>query len=332
MAIAVWSYPNESTFSVAEAALERHSAFDPRAMEQCFVAMPFDATGGCYSISTTHKTRVDKAHDFLQYQQLELASMAIAPELPSYEEQVAMAVRQIQEQFDFDKVVLSRLSDHQGTSFNPLWPDYLRKAYPNAFISLVSDPLLGTWLTASPELFLKRQEGKVSSFSLAGTKFSADTDLGQKEQEEQSIVTQYIKEAFERSGLSTHVNENMEQKAGNLVHLLNIVEGRETGAKANFAQLVQELHPTPAVGGSPLPKAKEVIQKEGYDRELYTGFLGEWQNIEAFECYVNLRCAQVFSNGIRFYAGAGITGSSNPQKEYLETEAKMAVLKSVLLS
>lgn len=37
------------------------------------------------------------------------------------------------------------------------------------------------------------------------------------------------------------------------------------------------------------------------------------------------------SNGIvRFYAGAGITEDSSPQKEYEETEMKMNILKGLI--
>lgn len=332
MAFAIWSYPNETDFKVTRAPLQKYPHFDPDQLEQHFVVMPFDASQGVYGISTLESTRVSKAAHFLHNNTLNLHALEPMSQLPSYEDQVASAVTSIQNEGSFNKVVLSRCSQIEGVHFNEHWLDQLRAAYPTAFISLVGSAELGTWLTASPELFLKRKGSAFSSFSLAGTKFSDNTALGSKEQQEQSIVTEYIRTAFELGGLQPHVNGNREQEAGTLVHLLNVVEGEAANQLPDVSKLVAQLHPTPAVGGDPLPMALEFIAKEGYDRSLYTGFIGEMSAIEHFEFYVNLRCAQVFSNGLRFYAGAGITGDSVPHKEFLETEAKMGVLKSVLLS
>jgi len=332
MAFAIWSYPNETDFKVTRAPLRKYTLFEPKKLQHSFVVMPFDASNGLYAIPIDRSVHVTQARDFLSSELPKLFPTKVMPTLPSYEGQVAAAVAKIQRIPAFNKVVLSRYAQVDGVNFNEGWLDQLRTAYPTAFIAMVSSAKFGTWLTASPELFLKRDESVFSSFSLAGTKFSANTVLGIKEQQEQSIVTDYIRDAFERSGLRSHVDGNREQEAGTLVHLLNVVEGQIRMDAPQVHQLVANLHPTPAVGGEPLSIARASIDQEGYDRGLYTGFMGEVEGSEHFELYVNLRCAQVFSNAIRFYAGAGITGDSIPHKEFLETEAKMNVLKSVLLS
>ncbi|MGB0429573.1 MAG: chorismate-binding protein, partial [Bacteroidia bacterium] len=233
---------------------------------------------------------------------------------------------------NLEKVVFSRCRDEPCGGFNFHWLDQLRAAYPNAFISMVSDQNLGTWITASPELYLHRDSSVLKSFSLAGTKFDQNTELGKKEHDEQGIVTDFIIETFEATGLNVEVKNEVEHKAGALTHLLNVVKGTVNQKPFDLPLLFLGLHPTPAVCGYPRKWAKGFINFEGYERELYTGFLGEYKNENEFELFVNLRCAQLFDSHIRFYAGAGITQNSIPEKEFLETEAKISVLKSVLLS
>ena len=91
------------------------------------------------------------------------------------------------------------------------------------------------------------------------------------------------------------------------------------------------LHPTSAVCGMPIEQAKEwIAHAENYDRELYSGFLGPVNFENTTDLFVNLRCAKISEQQIRFYAGAGITEDSDPQKEYEETELKINVLRSIL--
>jgi isochorismate synthase len=62
------------------------------------------------------------------------------------------------------------------------------------------------------------------------------------------------------------------------------------------------------------------LENEGYDREYYTGFLGEL-NKEAFnketlksDLYVNLRCMKIKDNQAHLYGLWHITKDSNPGK------------------
>lgn len=112
------------------------------------------------------------------------------------------------------------------------------------------------------------------------------------------------------------------------------------------------MHPTPAVCGLPKDISKAFILKnENYNREFYTGFLGELNikerksrnvnrhNIEndayasvknVSNLYVNLRCMQLVNNHAIVYIGGGITKDSIPEKEWEETVSKSQVIKSIL--
>lgn len=331
MAFSLWSYPNQKYFKVVEGDLVQHDRVDLEKMGHAFVVSTAQHQAPVYAINIESTRVLENAAEFLEnahFNRLGLASNGAV----DYQTLVREAINEIKTGGDLQKVVLSRFQDLPTTLPEIGFLDNLRKKYPTAFIALFSDEQLGTWITASPELFLKRSGTQLQSFSLAGTKFSSDSDLGIKEHEEQHFVTNYIKQTFEAAGLSVRVNGGIEHKAGALVHLLNVVEGSMASQTADVDGLISQLHPTPAVCGLPLALGIEFLKKEQYDRQLYTGFLGEVESPTSFELYVNLRSAQLTRDGLRFYAGAGITADSDPEKEFDETQAKMDVLKSVLLS
>jgi hypothetical protein len=93
------------------------------------------------------------------------------------------------------------------------------------------------------------------------------------------------------------------------------------------------LHPTPAVGGTPLGAAVAAIRGlEGFPRGLYAGTIG-WLNARGGgEFFVGLRSALVDGATARVYAGAGIVAGSVPEKEFAETELKFKAMLEALLT
>ena len=78
-------------------------------------------------------------------------------------------------------------------------------AYPNAFISLVSIPKIGTWLGATPEVLLEVEGTNIfKTVALAATqkrnpeKTTGDTAWTQKEIEEQAMVSRFIINCFKK--------------------------------------------------------------------------------------------------------------------------------------
>ncbi|MNY68317.1 Menaquinone-specific isochorismate synthase [compost metagenome] len=78
------------------------------------------------------------------------------------------------------------------------------------------------------------------------------------------------------------------------------------------------------------------MDNENYDREYYTGFLGELNKKDFTEkkqksdLYVNLRCMQIKDKQAHLYMGCGITKESIPEKEWNESVNKSMTMKSVL--
>jgi isochorismate synthase len=261
-----------------------------------------------------------------------------------FSELVSKAINLISEN-KIKKVVLSRSKKIRlKTSFDLIetYTD-LCNNYPNAFVSLVAIPEVGTWLGASPELLVCIDKNKIfKTSSLAGTQKAekglklSESVWTQKEIEEQALVTRYIINCFKTIRLREYEEEGPYTiQAGDLIHLKTDLS--VDMIKVNFPDLgtlmLDLLHPTSAVCGMPKVEAMEfIIEHEEVDRSFYSGFLGPVNIQEETHLFVNLRCAQILGDETAvLYAGAGITKDSEPEKEWLETEMKMKTMSTFLI-
>ena len=254
------------------------------------------------------------------------------------------------------KVVLSRKEVIPVSEVNPFEIfERMLSHYPSAFVYCFYHPKVGTWLGATPETLLKIEGHKIFTTALAGTQKyegSMEVHWGSKEMEEQQLVTNFIVDNLKP--LVNHMNLDAVQtiKAGGVLHLRTNISGTLSSNTVDFQQILNTLHPTPAVCGVPKAEAKAfILQHENYHREFYTGFLGELNlkekrsrqtmrhNAEndAFttvitvsNLYVNLRCMQLKNAQTMIYVGGGITKDSIPEAEWEETVNKAQTIKSVI--
>ena len=248
---------------------------------------------------------------------------------------------------DLDKIVISRfLETELPAGFGPIHAfQQLCRRYPHALVSLVAIPNIGTWIGASPELLLSIQPDLVRTMALAGTQENphdgalTDIEWGAKEQEEQALVSDYIRGFFEKANVETVYEEGPRTvSAGNVVHLQTDfsipfaqtpLEQKRKSMLAN--QVLHELHPTSAVCGMPKEKALSfILDHEGYNRSFYSGFLGPVHIDGYTNLFVNLRCMQLGKAKANIYVGGGITGDSDPEAEWDETVLKSQTLLPVL--
>ncbi|MGB5418854.1 chorismate-binding protein [Algibacter sp.] len=256
---------------------------------------------------------------------------------------------------DLKKVVLSRCESVNLDDDNPfkIFKRLLNK-YQSAFVYCWYHPKVGLWLGATPETLIKIEGNRFSIMALAGTQDyngSLDVVWQNKEKQEQQFVTDFIIDHLKPSIENYKISDVETVKAGNLVHLKTMISAQ---LKPNtlLENVIEALHPTPAVCGLPKLLAKQFILKhENYNREFYTGFLGELncettiaprsskRNIEnrayavtrkSTQLYVNLRCMQLKDKQALIYVGGGITEASNTESEWAETVSKSLVIKSVL--
>jgi isochorismate synthase len=245
---------------------------------------------------------------------------------------------------NFSKVVIARLKKHKIDQVPSMYELFKKacSAYPHAFIYLMKWVDGSVWLGATPELLVESSRWKFTTQAVAGTRrYDPDTPIDQtswtqKEIEEQAMVSRYIIECFKKIRVREYFDFGPKTfLAGNLLHLKTefTVNKREVKYPHIESAMLRLLHPTSAVCGMPKQEALRFIQQmEGFDRELYSGFLGPVNRNAQSNLYVNLRSGKLKDNQLTTFAGAGITASSNAQLEWVETEAKMETLLDLFLT
>lgn len=202
----------------------------------------------------------------------------------------------------------------------------LEATYPNAFCYLISSAEFGTWIGATPELLMNQQGMVCKTVALAGTHGENEAhDWTPKELEEHAFVVDAIKETLERNAcVEIEASGPYVVQAGPVQHLKTDFQALLT--RPNAWSIALDLHPTPAVCGTPRKNAMEAIAtREMHDRELYTGFIGLFEEGNT-NLFVNLRCAQLFADKAFLYVGGGFTVDSVPDLEWEETEHKAETL------
>ena len=218
---------------------------------------------------------------------------------------------------------------------------------------------------ASPEMLLQLREREVFSRVLAGTaRRRANMDQGELEQladwlrgspknsREHQLAAASAVKALVPITEQLRVSEPFALTLPNVIHLATDIYGQVAGDTGALA-LVEALHPTAAVCGTPTAAAAQLITElEGMDRERYAGPVGwvDWRG-EGQWC-IALRSGQVLSptaqtagtqggpagypmgnqpvGSVRIFAGAGIMPDSVAADELAETNAKMAPMRAAL--
>ncbi len=227
---------------------------------------------------------------------------------------------------DLKKCVLSRVkkSDIDQLDVEGVFKK-LCISYPNAFVYLISSQIFGTWIGASPEVFLKVNENRGHTMSLAATKKKDDDSAwNDKEIEEQSIVTDYLKNELEKVSENVCVEASIPYAAGPVKHLMTKLSF--DFKRNHFVDFIRNIHPTPAVCGFPKKEAlAQILETELHDRSLYSGIIG-WCGDNEIELFVNLRCSRIIGNQMYMFVGGGITAHSDSELEWQETENKSRTL------
>jgi isochorismate synthase EntC len=119
-------------------------------------------------------------------------------------------------------------------------------------------------------------------------------------------------------------------KLDNVQHLLTTVRGQVTAARS-VLDLVEQLHPTPAVGGFPRTRALALIrQHEALDRGWYAAPIGWMDGHGDGEFVVGLRSALLRGETATLFAGCGIVAGSDPLTEYAEWGWKLRPMLGAL--
>jgi len=215
----------------------------------------------------------------------------------------------------------------------------LRTTYPGCHLYRV-DGFVG----ASPELLVSRSGDIVRSHPMAGTaarggdpstdaRLAAALLASTKDREEHQITIDMVHDTL--LNWCSYVDYEAEPSivpVANVQHLATLVEGRLSQPAPSVLELVDALHPTPAVCGSPREEALAFIKaNEGFDRGRYAGAVGWVDGRGNGSWAVSVRCADLDGPTARVYAGNGIVADSDPPTELAETRAKLQAMLSALV-
>lgn len=226
----------------------------------------------------------------------------------------------------FAKLVLARTSRQTlpTDDLDTLFRHYC-SAYPRAMVMLFSTPQTGTWLMATPEILLDKEKSLYHTMALAGT-MPYDEGLplwSDKNKHEQNIVEQFIERTIAPFASQVIKDGPHTVRAGNLVHLRTDFRFHLKDERG-VADVLSQLHPTPAVNGLPRCEATVfVLNNESIQRRYYSGFAGPLDLCGETHLYVSLRCMSIDGNQCCVYAGGGIMPESVAEDEWRETELKL---------
>ncbi len=234
------------------------------------------------------------------------------------------------------KIVLARMSDYQFEDvIEPLaLLQNLLNLNSHSYHFYFQPGVDYGFLGATPEQLYERQQKQIFSDAIAGTRprsenVDKDQQLGRdllesdKDRREHRWVSNFVREKLEMlcSDVEALSSEAL-LKLNHIQHLHSSFRGKLKDNQ-NDGNIIDSLHPTPAVGGCPhKPAMKNIAELERFDRGWYAAPVG-WIAPDAAEFAVAIRSATVAKNQVKLYAGAGIVSGSDAEMEWRELDNKI---------
>ncbi|WP_100374733.1 aminodeoxychorismate synthase, component I [Bacillus sp. FJAT-45037] len=215
----------------------------------------------------------------------------------------------------------------------------LRKLNPSPYMSYLHTPDV-QFVSASPELLVKKQGMEVSTRPIAGTR-----SRGRNEQEDRELAASLIENEkeraehimlvdLERNDLgrvceygTVEVNELMViEKYSHVMHIVSNVRGTLSEGY-DLYELIRATFPGGTITGAPKVRTMEIIEElEPVRRGIYTGSIGWIGFNQEMELNITIRTMVCKDDQAHVQAGAGIVIDSNPKHEYAESLKKAKAL------
>jgi menaquinone-specific isochorismate synthase len=259
----------------------------------------------------------------------------------------AQMIEDAQEEFrtgPLQKVVLARVCEVQLPHLVDLDGAlaYLQQRYAECYTFLFEPQPHHAFFGATPELLIATQGQDFTTMSLAGSiqrgatpaedeQLATALSNSAKDRHEHALVVAAVRRRLEPVAEELHIPAApVVYQLSNIQHLYTPIQGVLRQAEG-VLPLVETLHPTPALGGSPRDLALAFISAtESVPRGWYAAPVG-WidHNLDgAFG--VAIRSAVAQRQRVWLYAGAGIVADSEPAKEWEETGWKFRPIQEAL--
>lgn len=287
------------------------------------------------------------AHTQAQWPAL-LALFSAEPEVPSRAFRVTGPVRSNMDEAHYASA-FNRIKDyiHAGDCYQvnlaqrfaapaegDAWAAYrqLRQFSPAPFAAYFNTPAAQI-LSASPERFLRVEDGEVETKPIKGTR-PRSTDPAQdriyaealqaslKDRAENLMIVDLLRNDIGKNCAigSVHADRLFELESfANVHHLVSTVTGKLAPGREAL-DLLQGCFPGGSITGAPKLRAMEIIEElEPHRRGVYCGSIGYIGFDGNMDINIAIRTAVYSAGTIRFWAGGGIVADSEMEKEYRET-------------
>jgi len=218
------------------------------------------------------------------------------------------------------------------TRLDPPYAGFLRPSADSAVASL------------SPELFLRRAGGAVSSRPIKGTSARpyderdaaaarSRLERSAKNRAENVMIVDLMRNDLSRVCVPGSVRVPrlvVAEPHPGVWHLVSDVRG-DMCAGAGDGDLIRATFPPGSVTGAPKVRAIEIVHElEATPREVYTGAMGYRSPVAGLELNVAIRTFEFHSGQVWLGAGGGIVAASRPDDEYRECLVKAEPLVAAL--
>jgi len=211
----------------------------------------------------------------------------------------------------------------------------LRHVTSSCYHFLLQPDPQAAFMGTTPECLYARTDRSLKTEALAGTRprvsdeeenqaFAKELLENPKERHEQELVRKELLRQLHL--LCETVDSDPEPQVLALErkqHLISRLSGSLRKGVSD-AEILNALHPTPAVGGAPRANAlRELVRLEPFSRGWYAAPVGTF-GLEDAEFAVAIRSGLVHGRDVNVYSGAGIVKGSDPGQEWQEIENKIS--------
>lgn len=307
--------------------------------EEARAALRHKLTAFKTSLSASLQPEQDVSH----FSPLEASSRADVPNKQGWKRSIEEAISEFNAD-KLEKVVLARRVTLRNASRTDDAIRLLKRRAAEAQRSTLFFYDFGddaVFFGATPEYLYRREERSIATEAIAGTRKRGATDeedtaignellSSDKDRREHASVQRYVASGLDDLTESFDIGKVELLKLSSLQHLYAPFTGT-LRLGSDDAAIIERLHPTPAVGGTPRRETLEFLRREDFDRGWYAAPVG-WVNAHAAEFVVAIRSALITGTSAHLFSGAGIVKGSEADAEWNEIELKIAPMLELFVS
>lgn len=244
---------------------------------------------------------------------------------------------------DIFQAVISRQfqSPYEGSLINPY--RVLRTTNPSpymVYMNIDGEEIMST----SPETLVRLQDGRLTTFPVAGSRPRGTSEEEDKNLEEELLADE--KELSEHNmlvdlgrndlgkiskyGTVEVTKYKMIHRYSKIMHICSQVEG-DIRKDKDALSAVEAVLPAGTLSGAPKIRACEMIEEmESVERGIYGGALGYLDFAGNLDTCIAIRMAVKKDGKVYVQAGGGIVADSIPEKEYEESANKAAAVMNAI--